>query len=104
MMHLRNLLSLLLISSCANVPDVIICRQVNPSSAFCTHTISDTDIVIDDTHLYNNKTWIDEKLETVIVPVESWSEIKKYIIKKCKQNKDCNSQIGKWQSKVDKIN
>jgi len=103
MKHLKILL-IFALYSCASVPNVLVCRQQAISSGFCTYTIDDKDIMIDDTHLYKNKTWIDLKLEMVLVPVESWVEIKSYILKKCKKNQDCNAQIGTWSRKIDSVN
>jgi len=100
---LQNLILSLLVASCAQVPNEFICRSRTPDSGFCTKTISDEDIIIDDSHLFNGKTWWDVKEIAVIVPVESWAEIKKYIIKQCKNNNDCNSNIGSWDRKINLI-
>jgi hypothetical protein len=103
MKNLRFLLSLCLLSSCAQVPDLIACRPTGPTSAFCTYTITDKDIIIDDTHLYNGKTWIDIKVESVYLPSESWIKIKEYIIKQCKKHNDCQNNIQNWDSKLSKL-
>jgi hypothetical protein len=67
-------------------------------------TISNKDLIVDDTHLLNGKTWLDLKIESVYVPTDSWSNIKEYVLKKCKQDKNCSNNIGQWSSKIDSVN
>ena len=98
-----KLLFLLSLCSCASVPDVPICRSRTANTGFCTWTISNKDQVIDDIHMLNGKTWLDLKIESVMVPSDSWAEIKKYIIKQCKRDNNCSNDIGTWQGKLDEI-
>lgn len=102
MKHLSVLLSLIFIS-CAQVPDIAVCRSRSAVQGFCTYTISNKDIIVDDTHLLDGKTWIDIKVESVMLPADSWAEIKKYIIKQCKKHNDCSHDIGKWSNKMDSV-
>lgn len=37
------------------------------------------------------------------VPPESWSKIKAFIIKTCKQSNKCDEQITSWDRKLDSI-
>lgn len=70
-------------------------------------TISDKDQIVDDLHplLLSSgpKTWIDLKIESVMVPAESWAGIKEYIIKQCKKNNDCAQNIGSWDRKLNSL-
>ncbi len=88
---------------CASVPDTPICRQRTVNSGFCTYTVSDKDFIIDDTHPYLGKTWIDMKIEAIYVPVESWGEIKKFIIKQCKKSNKCSKDISSWDRKINSL-
>ncbi len=98
-----SVLLVLTFTSCASIPDVPICRARTVNSGFCTNTVSNKDIIVDDTHLLNGKTWLDLKIESVYVPAESWAEIKKYIIKQCKKHRDCSGNIDTWSSKIDSV-
>jgi hypothetical protein len=102
-MRNSSLLLSLIICSCASIPDVPVCRQRTVNSAFCTYTISNKDIIIDDTHLLDGKSWIDLKIESIYVPVDSWIKIKIYILDQCKRNNNCSNNIGQWSNKLDSI-
>lgn len=104
MKRLSVLLNLILFSSCASLPDTWVCRARSVNQGFCTKTLSNEDFIVDDTHLLNGKTWIDLKIESVYVPVESWADIKGFILKKCKKNQDCSNNIGTWEGKIDSVN
>lgn len=104
MKSLKPLFILILISSCAAIPDVSVCRSRSVSSGFCTMTISSKDSIVDDTHLLNGKTWIDLKIESVYLPADSWAKIKEYIIKQCKKDNNCAQNIGNWTSKLESVN
>lgn len=94
---------ILLLSGCASVPNFYGCRQRTVNSGFCTWSLKGDDFIIDDTHLYNGKTWIDMKIESVYLPAESYSQIKEYILKSCKQNNNCNQNISNWDTKLNSI-
>ena len=102
MKHLRNLL-ILTLYSCASVPDVPICRARSATEGFCTYTISNKDIIVTDNNKLGGKTWLDLKIESVYLPVESWASIKEYILKQCKKHNDCSNNIGTWSTKIDSI-
>lgn len=103
-LNLLFVLLLSLISSCASPPSVFVCTRLSQSEGFCVNTITDEEKVISDTSLLNGKTWLDLVIESVYVPSDSWKEIKAYIIKQCKKHNDCGQNIGKWETKLDKIN
>lgn len=102
MKHLSVLFALL-ISSCASVPDVWCCRARTVNSGFCTKTISNEDMIVDDTHLLNGKTWIDLKIESVYLPSESWVKIKEFVIKECKKTNKCSKEIASWDRKLNSL-
>jgi hypothetical protein len=96
------LLSLLgLLSSCATqVPDVPILTRLNASQCFYVYTISDKQGIVDDDNLLNGKTCIDYLQDDLIIPVDSWVEIKKFILKICNKTKSCG-EVGDWNNRID---
>lgn len=94
---------LVLLTNCATVPDVYVCRARSVNEGFCTKTISNGDIIVTDNVKLNGKTWIDLKIESVYVPAESWAEIKSYIIKQCKKHNDCGKSVDSWTRKIDSV-
>lgn len=87
--------SLLFLSSCASVPDVIICAEVSLSKGVCTYTVSGKNIVVDDDHLHEGQSWFDMRSKALTVPANSWAKIKAFLVKQCKQNK-CDVDISSW--------
>ena len=103
MRTLNLLLFLILLSSCASIPDVIGCRQQSVNSGFCTYTLTQKSFIVDDAHPYNNSTWLDMKINSVYLPAESWAKIKEYILKECKKNNNCSQNINNWDTKLNSI-
>ncbi len=109
---LKKFLAVLLVStslsSCASIPDTFICVELSPVKGFCTKTISDEDVIIDEAHpavLEKGKpaqTWWSMRPYMVLVPVTSWKELKAYIIKQCKRN-DCDKYIKSWDRKITEL-
>jgi len=52
----------------------------------------------------NGKTWTDIKIESVLVPVDSWVKIKEYFLKQCKKYNDCNKEIASWENRINSVN
>lgn len=71
-------------------------------------SISDKDQIVDDEHPLSlkagPKTWTDLKIESVYLPAESWSAIKKYLIEQCKANNKCNPNVDSWDRKLNSLN
>ena len=103
-MRMISFVLLLNLTACSSVPDVPVCRQRTVNSAFCTYTISNKDIIIDDKNLLDGKSWIDIKIESIYIPVDSWVKIKTYILDQCKRSNKCSNNIGQWSNKLDSIN
>lgn len=86
----KNLLVSLMIllefvlSNCAHkIPDEPVCVEVNPVKGYCTYTLSDK-------HYYLlNQDWVNMKSNSLIMPISSWGEIKKFIIKICAEENQC---------------
>ena len=89
----------LFVTSCASVPDVVLCAEVNISKGICTYTVSGKTIVVDDEHPFEGQTWFDMRVKTLSVPASSWAKIKAFMIKECKRNK-CNVDISSWDRDI----
>ena len=92
-----------LLSGCASAPDVPVCVELNPDRGFCTYTISDKDIYVDEQNPLEGKTWWNMRPEMVQVPPPSWAKIKAFIIKTCKQSNNCDSEVTSWDRRLDSI-
>lgn len=78
------------LSSCAHVPDVPGCVELDPQRGYCVHTISATEFYIDEEHPFEGKTWPEVRAESVIAPASSWAAIKSYILRQCARREDCD--------------
>lgn len=100
------MLSLILLSSiitsCAQIPDVPICKELSPDRGYCSYTLSpkSRDFYIDEEHPYKGQTWWEMRPIMMQVPPSSWAEIKKYIIKQCRIAGNCRSDVGEWLNKI----
>jgi len=97
------IVSLLLISSCASIPDVPICAEINLSKGICTYTLSGKNIVVDDDHPLNGQTWFDMRSKILAVPASSWAEIKSWMIKQCKKTNKCDADISQWDRDINPL-
>lgn len=96
-----------LISSCASVPDVPICKELELNRAYCIHTLSNKEYYVDDEHPFVNEdgsksTWWDMRIKTISLPVQSWVKIRAFIVKQCKKNNQC-SEITSWDRTVESV-
>ena len=92
-----------LISSCASVPDVPVCTEISMQKGFCVYTLSDKEMIVDNENTLDGKTWWDMRTSMILVPVDSWAEIKSYIIKMCKKHGSCDKEVANWNKKVDSL-
>lgn len=74
------------LSNCAHkIPDEPVCIEINPVKGYCTYTLSDK-------HYYLlNQDWVNMKSNSLIMPVSSWGEIKKFILKICADENQCTA-------------
>ena len=105
--RLRILLGILLslqISGCAIAPpDVPLCTELSPTKGFCVNTISSKEYEITDTKKLDGKTWWEIRPFMINMPISSWVEIKKFIIKICKKSNKCSKNISSWKRTVNTI-
>jgi hypothetical protein len=85
------------------VPDVPICVELNINRAGCVRIISGQTFPIDDEHKLDGKTWWDMRDQMILVPADSWVEIKKFIIDICKRTNQCQKEVRTWERSVDVI-
>lgn len=97
------ILSALLLSSCASVPDVPACVEISLNKGACVKIISGETFIVDDDHKFNDQTWWDMRPTMVQLPEQSWAEVKKFIIKICKKTNKCQEQVKSWDRSVETI-
>ena len=66
------------------------------SKGYCTTIISGKDFIVDDVNKLDDKTWFEHRPEMILVPVDTWASLKKYLIKNCKRSQKCNENIDSW--------
>lgn len=98
------LLSWLLLSlnSCASIPDVPICAEVNISKGICVYTVSGKSFEIDDERPFEGATWFDMRIKTLSVPAKSWAKLKAFLIKQCKKSNKCDVDISSWDRELER--
>ena len=99
------MLSLILLCSLASCaltpPNIPVIMRSGPTQGYYVKIMDGERGFLDDTHLLNDKTFLDYSIEGIIVPVESYVELKKFILDVCYKYK-CSEEI-KWQSALDNI-
>ena len=97
-------LSLLVLeSSCSSIPNVPLITRIDAYRCAYAYTMSDIKGIIDDEILLNGKTCVDYVNEGLIIPADSWQELKKFILKKCKVDpKFCNG-AGNWSDRINHL-
>ena len=77
----------LLAFSCANltIPDVPVCKELLPTEAYCTWSMSNRKQFVNETTLLNGETWWQHRVTTVSVPASSYAEFKKFFVKGCEK-------------------
>lgn len=73
------------------------CAEITPTKGYCTYTISDNEFFVEGT------IWSDLKRKSLIMPAESYAEVKAYILKMCKKHSDCSNNLGKWERKFSNL-
>lgn len=92
----------LALTACATPPDVPICVDLD-TQGYCIWTISNHEQYVDETNLLLGEPWSKVKSTSLLVPSKSWAQIKEFILKVCKQHKDCRDNIGLWSSSAESI-
>lgn len=101
---MKYLLIILFLYGCASkVPDVPICIEIEPTKGYCIKTISSEEYYWDDINKKSNQTFWEAKPYMLLLPVQSWIEIKTFIIAICKKSNKCEENISSWERTVNSI-
>ena len=104
--NLRLLLacSCVFLASCAGAPpDVPVCVEINLSRGYCTKIMSGKSFDVDDDQKFSGQTWWEMRATMIQMPATTWRELKKWIIKSCKNNSQCDSKLANWERTVNTI-
>ena len=97
-----SLILLCLLASCAlTPPDVPVIMRAGPNQGYYVKIMSGEKAPLDDTNLLDGKTFLDYSIEGIIVPIESYEKLKKFIIDICYKYK-CSGDI-QWQTSLRNI-
>jgi hypothetical protein len=88
-----------LLVSCANVPNVPVCFELDITRGYCINTLSQEGFYVDETNLLDGKTWFENRISMVMMPAKSWGELKSYILKNCKRTGKC-AEIEKFNQQL----
>ena len=80
-----------------------ICAEINLGKGYCVNTIKNEEYEISDEKPFKGKTWWELRPTMIMVPADSWKEIKSFIIRVCKMTGKCNTNITDWERTVKAI-
>ena len=95
-------LSALILTSCASIPNGPACIELDEDKGWCTMTLSDQEFIVDQDHVYENKTWPELKATSIIVPASYWAKLKTALLKYCAQNDNCPEHMEIKAGRIDK--
>lgn len=96
------------LSACAVAPpDVPVCTELAINRGFCVNSISNKEFEINDEQLYSpngdtayRMSWWEMRPYMIMLPYQSWVEIKKFIVKVCKNKNVCSGAVSNWERAV----
>ena len=97
---MRFAILLVLLCSCAGVPNSPVCFELEPWRGYCVKIVDQEGVYVDDENLLDGKTWFDIRPSMILIPANSWADIKSYILKNCKRTGKC-SEIDKFTKRLD---
>jgi len=71
--------------------------------AYCVQIMTGKAYEVNETRKLDGKTWWEGRPSVISMPATSWRELKKWIIKICKNNQACDSQVASWERTVQTI-
>ena len=95
MQKISLLLLFVILSSCASLPDVPACVELDINKGYCINTISDIEFAVTDKNNPLKEEWFELRPKMVMLPASSWAKIKAYILKQCERNNSCNLNLAK---------
>lgn len=103
-LNLSLVSSFVLLANCAGLPpDEPLCKELTLSRGYCVTTMTGKGFDVDDTHLLDGKTWWEHRPTMIQMPAKTWREFKKWIIKICKNNSQCDDTVAGWDRTVERI-
>ena len=103
-LNLSLLLSLCFVTSCAGLPpDEPLCTEITVERGFCVRMMSGHTFEVNEHMKLNGKTWWEMKPSMVYMPASTWAALKKWIIKTCKNNSQCDGADASWDRTVEII-
>jgi hypothetical protein len=96
-------IAILFFNCAAKVPDVPICIELEPTRGYCIKTISSQEYEWNEINKIKNQTFWEAKPYMLLLPVESWIEIKTFIISVCKKSNKCDENNASWERTVNSI-
>ncbi|MFM6929953.1 MAG: hypothetical protein ACKOX6_15895 [Bdellovibrio sp.] len=87
-------------------PDFKMCVEMNLERGECMKVISGQKIRIDEDHKNpdTKQSWWEMRPTNLILPLESWLDIKKFIINLCHQNQNmCDKEVASWDRSLQNV-
>lgn len=101
-----SLIALLLLgTSCSNLSslDKPVCVEHSMTEGHCITIIGGKKTIVNEENLLDGKTWFEIRPYFILVPPNTWSVIKKYIINQCKKTNACDQEISSWDRTIETI-
>lgn len=76
-----------------------------PRCGYCVWTITKKPMYVGNNpeHQFAKKTWSEIRSTSVLLPLDSYVAIKRFINNSCKKHGDCRDDLGDWQNALDEI-
>ena len=84
-----------------SVPNVPVCFELDISRGYCVNTVDQEGFYVDDSKKLYEKTWWELRPSMVMVPYQSWEDIKLYFAKNCKKTEKCQ-ELDKFTKSFEK--
>lgn len=98
------IVALFLAVGCAtNPPNIPLCVEINPGVGNCVKIMSGESFDVDDKHPFEGKTWWESRPSMIQLPASSWAQMKAFIIKMCKQTKQCDKNVSSWDRTIQNV-
>lgn len=75
--------------------DEPVCVEFNLEKGGCVKIVSGDKFIVDETHLYEGKTWFEMRPYMIQMPPGTYKKFKAFIIKICKKYK-CDKDVASW--------
>ena len=97
------LLSLCLASCAVKPTDDPLCKELSITRGYCVNMISGKAYEVNDQNKFNGKTWWDMRPTNIQMPIDTWKNLKTFIIKVCKKYGNCDREISSWDRTLETL-